>query len=53
MTLDEAIAKAQHASKGGYVQHVNAVSRTTADYVVSDWYDAELTIVSFENGRQL
>lgn len=59
MTLDEAILKAEADSTKGYVQHVNKYeiadswSCSETIYVLSDWYDAELTVKSFENGREL
>lgn len=36
-------------SKNGYVQHVE---KYDGGYLVSDWYDYEVTVASFENGRQ-
>jgi hypothetical protein len=45
-----ACGRAQEASKGGFVQHVNCVA---GGYTVSDWYDGDCTVASFENGRAL
>lgn len=61
MTLQAAKQKAQAESRNGYVQHVN---RTVAssdlrglaanpEYFVSDWYDSETTVASYENGKPL
>jgi hypothetical protein len=56
MTLEQAMEKARIESLNGYVQHVNKSSHAylggqpAKDYVVSDWYDFELTVASFENG---
>lgn len=41
---------AQEDSKNGYVQHVN--EDTKGIYVVSDWYDYETTVASYENGHE-
>ena len=49
LSLDLARLRAETESKAGYVQHVN---RTTAGYIVSDWFDGS-TVASFENGREL
>jgi hypothetical protein len=35
----------------GVVQHVNQISDNT--YEISDWYDADSTVASFENGKEL
>lgn len=60
MTYYEAVNQAKRDSKNGYVQHVNSVmtqvgpfSYLITGYIVSDWYDFELTVISFENGREL
>ena len=55
MSLLSAIEKARENSKGGYVQHVNRVISGSGEnyYVVSDWYDADNTVASFENGKGL
>ena len=39
------------SSREGVVQHVNELPDGT--YKVSDWYDSDTTIISFENGMQL
>lgn len=49
--LKQAIIDAQEESKEGYAVHVNQVRDGV--YKLSDWYDDEQTIVSFENGRRL
>lgn len=38
-------------SKNGYVQHVNKTS--SGKFYVSDWYDCDCTVVSYENGKEL
>lgn len=57
MTLKQATEKAREESKNGYVQHVNTYEYEHAPgiihYLVSDWYDSERTVISFENGREL
>lgn len=48
------ISQAQEQSKGGYVQHVNCVVvGSDITYLVSDWYDSDTTVISFENGEEL
>lgn len=47
MTLSEAMDKAYKNSLEGYVQHVN---KSQSGYIVSDWYDGDCTVISFENG---
>ena len=42
--------KAQDNSRNGYVQHVN---KTPYGHRISDWYDGDDTVASYENGRQL
>jgi hypothetical protein len=50
--LEKVKAEAQRISKEeGVAQHVNQISHN--NYAVSDWYDADKTVISFENGRQL
>jgi hypothetical protein len=39
------------SSREGVVQHVNELPDGT--YKVSDWYDSDTTVISFENGREL
>lgn len=41
---------AKQQSRNGYVQHVNKTS--DGYYVISDWYDADSTVASYENGRE-
>lgn len=55
MKLGEAKQKVLKQSKNGYAQHVNACADdySTHEYYVSDWYDYELTVISYENGRLL
>ena len=60
MTIEQAIKQARERSENGYVQHVNRVTcgdicnvPFKAYYIVSDWYDNEVTVISFENGRTL
>jgi hypothetical protein len=59
MTYKDACDKARSESENGYVQHVNQVhdGYVSPDdpngYTVSDWYDADVTVASFENGREL
>lgn len=51
MSLEDAMREAYKESLNGYVQHVD----DTGDGVffeVSDWYDSETTVVSFENGEK-
>lgn len=50
--FEQAKAEALRISKEeGVAQHVNQVSDNV--FKVSDWYDADSTVISFENGRQL
>lgn len=50
--LESAKTQAQKISKEeGVAQHVNQISDNK--YKVSDWYDADKTIASYENGRQM
>lgn len=57
MTLQEAIDKAKEISKReSCVQHVNRSYARQTDHVgyhVSDWYDCDSTVRSFEHGREL
>jgi len=68
MTLEQACKKAQEQSRedGGCVQHVEKLDpqradaryrgvdvQPEADYIVSDWYDGDATVRSYENGREL
>ncbi len=50
--LEEVKEKAKAISaEEGVVQHVNRVNNNI--YKVSDWYDSDNTVCSFENGREL
>jgi len=50
--FEQVKAEAQRISREeGVVQHVNQVGNDR--YKISDWYDDDNTVVSFENGRQL
>ena len=56
MTYLQAIHKAYQESLNGYVQHVNQHvwnAETGWSYIVSDWYDCDATVNSFENGKEL
>lgn len=56
LTKSDAIEVAQYISKKeGVVQHVNQLrpSASGKSFVVADWYDADETVISFENGREL
>jgi hypothetical protein len=48
--LEMAKQEAQENSKEGYVQHVN---KTDDGYEVSDWYDSDTTVCSYENGEEI
>jgi hypothetical protein len=54
-SYEDAVEHAKAISKNhGVVQHVNEIPGSLEDsYVVSDWYDKDATLISFENGRQL
>jgi len=49
--LESLKARANQESKNGYVQHVN--KRPDGSYYISDWYDSDETVASYENGRDL
>ena len=52
MTAEDAMEYAQKISeKEGVVQHVNELP--DGSYEVSDWYDSDSTVISFEDGREL
>jgi len=51
MMFIAACRKAQQDSKAGYVQHVNKVNLDV--FTISNWYDDDLTVASFENGKQI
>ena len=50
MSLEDAMKQAYEESLNGYVQHVEDNGDGT--FKVSDWYDSDMTIVSFEDGRK-
>lgn len=49
--LSRAKETAKNNSKGGYVQHVNQNDDGT--YSISDWYDGDKTVASYEGGYNL
>jgi len=49
MDLETAKKKAKEESKKGYVQHVD--HHGNGVHSVSDWYDSDKTVASYENGR--
>jgi len=49
-SLEDAMKKAYEHSLDGYVQHVE--DNRDGTFSVSDWYDDEKTVVSFEDGRK-
>lgn len=51
MSKEEAMTQAQKNSLEGYVQHVEDNGDGT--YSVSDWYDSDKTVASYENGMPL
>jgi hypothetical protein len=54
MSLEDAKAEAKKISEEeGVVQHVEETSEDSGKYRVSDWYDSDLTVVSYENGMEL
>lgn len=54
MSLEDAKAEALKTSKEeGVVQHVEETEEGSGKYRVSDFYDSDLTVVSYENGRPL
>ena len=48
--LEAAKEEARKNSEEGYVQHVN---KKEHGYTVEDWYDADSTVASYENGDQI
>jgi hypothetical protein len=50
MSLADAMKQAYEESLNGYVQHVEDSGDGT--FKVSDWYDSDTTVVSFEDGRK-
>lgn len=54
MSLEDAKAEALKISKEeGVAQHVEETEEGSGTYRVSDFYDSDLTVVSYENGRLL
>jgi len=54
MSLKDAKEEAQRVSKEeGVVQHVEETEEGSGKYRVSDWYDSDLTVVSYQNGMEL
>jgi len=51
LRFQKACNQAYKESKNGYVQHVNRTK--DGAYYVSDWYNSDSTVASFENGRKL
>ena len=52
MTLEEAKVKAKKNSKEGYAQHVNYNVKTD-EYYVSNWFNSDSTVDSYENGLKI
>jgi hypothetical protein len=48
MSLVDAMKQAKEESKNGYVQHVEDSGDGT--FNISDWYDSDTTVASYENG---
>jgi hypothetical protein len=48
MSLVDAMKQAKEESKNGYVQHVEDSGDGT--FSISDWYDSDTTVASYENG---
>jgi hypothetical protein len=54
MSLEDAKAEAQRISQEeGVVQHVEETSEGSGEYRISDWYDSDLTVASYQNGMEL
>lgn len=54
MSLKDAKEEAQRISKEeGVVQHVEETEEGSGEYRVSDWYDSDLTVASYQNGMEL
>lgn len=52
MSLEDAKAEAQRVSdEEGVVQHVEETEEGSGKYRVSDWYDSDLTVASYEHGN--
>lgn len=53
MSLEDAKAEAQRISQEeGVVQHVEETSEGSGEYRVSDWYDSDLTVATYERGME-
>ena len=53
MSLEDAKAEAKRISKEeGVIQHVEETEEGSGKYRVSDWYDSDLTVVSYEEGKE-
>jgi hypothetical protein len=51
MSLEDAKAEAKRISREeGVTQHVEETEEGSGKYRVSDWYDSDLTVASYENG---
>ena len=50
-SLAQAIKLAKAISREGVVQHVN--QREDGSYEVSDWYDSDTTVFSYQNGEEI
>jgi hypothetical protein len=54
LSLEDAKFEAQQISdEEGVVQHVEETSEGSGEYRVSDFYDSDLTVASYENGMEL
>jgi hypothetical protein len=54
MSLDDATTEAKRISaEEGVVQHVEEIPDAPGRFRVSDWYDSDYTVISFEDGREL
>lgn len=50
-SLEDMKLRAEEESKNGYAVHVNKLPN--GSFELSDWYDADKTVASYENGRSL
>jgi hypothetical protein len=54
MSLEDAKAEAKRISREeGVVQHVEETEEGSGKYRLSDWYDSDLTVASYEDGMSL
>lgn len=54
MSLEDAKAEAKRVSREeGVVQHVEETEEGSGKYRVSNWYDSDLTVVSYEDGIEM